>query len=432
MNATPRSGTSRVTAPIDARLRSWRWRVFAATWLCYAGYYFCRKPFSIAKGQLADDLHLDASTLGTIGAAYLIAYALGQFLAGALGNRYGGRVMLLSGMAVSIAMNVGFGMASTASAFILLMTVNGIAQATGWSANIGTMASWFHRHERGKVMGWWATNFQVGGVAANALASLMLGHFDYHAAFFSGAAVLLAVFLVVLTNQRNRPEDVGLPPVLDPVGPNDLVAPAHHGLGWDRKVVTNLALVSVVYFFLKFIRYALWSWAPFFLARNFSLEPGDAGYLSTTFDLLGIPGVIVTGWLSDKFFGSRRAGVCLMMLILLTASCGLLYFAGQVSVPVFAVGIGLIGFTLYGPDALLTGAGVMDIGSRRGATLAAGIISGVGSAGAVLQDLVIGKLYDADQGDLGRIFQLLLASAVLATLVMTVVVVRNRLGKSDV
>lgn len=416
---------------MDPRLRSWRYRVFAATWLCYVGYYFCRKPFSIAKGQLGEQLHLDASALGTIGAAYLIAYALGQFLSGVLGTRFGGRVMLLTGMAVSIAMNIGFGMAATTNALLMLMTVNGLAQATGWSANVGTMASWFHRHERGKVMGWWTTNFQVGGVAANAMASWMLGHFDYQAAFFSGAAVLLAVFMVVLFNQRNRPEDVGLPPVDDPVAPGD-AAGESKGLGWNNKVLTNLALIAVVYFFLKFIRYALWSWAPFFLAKNFGLGAGDAGYFSTIFDVCGIPGVIITGWLSDRFFRSRRAGVSLVMLVLLTASCLLLFVGGQVSLPIFAVGIGLVGFTLYGPDALLTGAGVMDIGSRRGATLAAGLMSGVGSSGAVLQDLVIGKLYDADGGDLSRIFQLLLGSAIMATLVMTVVVVRNRIGKSDV
>ena len=40
-----------------------------------------------------------------------------------------------------------------------LIAVNGLAQATGWSGNVGTMASWFHKHERGKVMGVWSTNF---------------------------------------------------------------------------------------------------------------------------------------------------------------------------------------------------------------------------------------------------------------------------------
>ena len=50
---------------------------------------------------------------------------------------------------------------------------------------------------------------------------------------------------------------------------------------------------------MKFIRYMLWSWVPFLLSRNFGLEGDDAGYLSTLFDLFGIVGVIVCGWLSD-------------------------------------------------------------------------------------------------------------------------------------
>ena len=55
-------------------VRIWRWRVFASTWLCYAGFYFCRKPFSIAKSRIGLDLHLDTERLAWIGAAYLIAY----------------------------------------------------------------------------------------------------------------------------------------------------------------------------------------------------------------------------------------------------------------------------------------------------------------------------------------------------------------------
>ena len=38
--------------------QAWRMRVFAATWLGYAGYYFARKPFSMVKGDMDDALHL--------------------------------------------------------------------------------------------------------------------------------------------------------------------------------------------------------------------------------------------------------------------------------------------------------------------------------------------------------------------------------------
>jgi sugar phosphate permease len=409
-------------------------RVFVATWLCYAGYYFGRRPFYILKSQLAQDLGFSATTLGQVGAVYLVTYALAQFLAGALGNRFGPRVMLLSGMAVSMAANVGFGVATSSSAFFVLMAVNGAAQATGWSAGVGTMASWFNRQERGRVMGIWATNFQAGGVAANWLTALVLGHFDWRTALFSSLAVFAAVWLVVLVNQRNRPADLGLPDVKDEgeVGSGDGKSDASPGLGWTRDATINVVLVGSYYFFLKLIRYALWSWVPFVLARNYGLSGSDAGYVSTVFDLCGIPGVIITGWLSDKVFGARRAGISLFMTVAMALSCLLLFSAGQVSVTMFAVAIGLIGFTLYGPDALLTGAGAMDIGSRRAATLAAGIISGIGSCGPVVQELVIARMLDTKGGDLGPVFMLLLASSLAATVLLGVVVLRNRLGHSSV
>ena len=405
----------------------WRWRIFAATWFCYAGYYFCRKPFYIVKSALGNELHFDATALGMIGSVYLVAYALGQFASGALGNRLGPRLLLILGMSVSIAANVGFGLSNSPQSFLVLMALNGLAQATGWSGTVGTMANWFRRSERGTVMGFWATNFQVGGVVANTLAAWVLGKWGFRYSFFTGALVLLVVQVFFVFNQRNTPGDLGLPAVDDPDEPTE---GGEQGL--SRKAWTNVLLVGSFYFFVKFIRYSLWSWAPFFLERNFGLKGNDAGYLSTVFDLAGVAGVIVTGLLSDRFFKSRRAGVSLLMMLIMLASCMLLAMGGGVSVTIFAVCLGLVGFTLYGPDALMSGAGAMDIGSRRGAVLAAGVINGMGSIGSVVQELLIGRLYDTGKGNLGPIFLLLLGAAAAAAFTIGIVWVRNKRGLSDV
>ena len=414
---------------VAARLGRWRVRVFAATWICYAGYYFCRRPWYLVKSQLGTDLGLDAASLGRIGAVYLVTYAAAQFAAGALGNRFGARAVLLWGMALSIVATVGFGLSSTAGALFGLMALNGLAQATGWSANVGTMAAWFNRQERGAVMGWWTTNFQVGGVLANGLCGLVLERQGWRASLLAGAAALFATWWVVLALQRNAPGDEGLPPVLDEgeaAEPQDV--PQETGPGWSRDAVLNVLLVGCFYFCVKLIRYALWSWAPFFLERNYGLKGDQASYLSTAFDLFGVPGVVLTGWLSDRYFGSRRAGVSLLMTLLLLTACVGLATVGGASVAAFAVCISVAGFSLYGPDALLTGAGAMDIGSRRGAALAAGIISGVGSLGPIVQELVIGRMYDAGRGDLRPIFALLVGSAVAAAAVLGVAVARNLRG----
>ncbi|MCB9739097.1 MAG: MFS transporter [Deltaproteobacteria bacterium] len=420
---------------------AWRWRVFAATWLCYGGFYFARKPFFIVKSDLGDRLGLSATDLGNIGFAYLLAYTIGQFVAGALGQRFGSRKLLIAGMAAAVAASVGFGLAGGLISLSLLMVVNGLAQATGWSGTVGNMAQWFRRNERGRVMGVWATCYQVGGVAANAMAAFILVRWGDRVAFFAGALVLAGVLAFFLANQADKPSDKGfadLPPDSEAEAKAEAEAEADaesagrgKGPGWSRATWISVLLVGSFYFFVKFIRYALWSWAPYLLKRNFGLEGDDAGYVSTIFDLCGIAGVILAGWLSDRYFSGRRAGISLILLLGMVGATGLLATAGASSLTAFSIAIGLIGLCLYGPDALMTGAGAMDIGSRRGAILAAGIINGMGSAGSIVQEVVIGRLYDSSSGDVAGVLSLLLGASLGAVFFLAVVVQRNRMGLSD-
>jgi len=419
------------TQAMTPELRSWRRRVFAATWLSYAGFYFCRKPFFIAKPALSEELGWDPALLGYIGTAYLVAYAVGQFIAGWAGNKWGPRILLLVGMAVSAAANAGFGLSNSTGTFMALMVLNGLAQATGWSGNVGSMAPWFRRRERGTVMGVWATNYQVGGVLANTLAAWMLGHWGLQSSFFCGSVVLLGVWFFFLFNQRNRPEDVGL--ALDDED-EDGGAPAAGGAsaedGWSRQVWINVLLVGVFYFFVKFIRYSLWSWSPLLLRRDFGLDLDDAGYLSTAFDLAGIAGVIAAGWLSDRFFNGRRARISFLFIIGMAASCLMLYLLGPSSLVLFGISIALVGFFLYGPDALMTGAAAIEVGSLRSATLAAGIINGMGAVGSVAQELILGRMLGEGEG-VAEVFALLLISSVSAAVALSVLLWRGRRGEAD-
>ena len=411
---------------LDPRLRVWRWRVFAATWFGYIGYYMCRKPFYIAKASLGDAVGLDASMLGVIGSAYLAAYAVGQVTAGLVGNKVGPRLLVLVGLAITIGVNIAFGFTNSWAGLTALMAVNGLAQASGWPGNVGSIAPWYGRHERGTVMGFWSTNFQVGGVAANALASFVLGLYGYQYAFFAGSLVAMLIWVNFLINQRNRPEDVGL----EPLDVEEDEASNGGPAGWSRQMIVNILIVGCFYFCVKFIRYALWSWAPYILNQRYGLAPDDAGYVSTIFDLSGISGVIFIGFLSDRFFKARRAKVSFLFMALLVLACTALYTVGQSGVVLFAVCMGVIGFSLYGPDALMTGAGAIDVASPRGATLAAGLINGMGSVGPIVQELVLGRLLDSH--GVGAVFGVLLAAAIGGICALGVLLLRNRRGLADV
>lgn len=443
-----------MATPLSDAHRSWRIKIFASTWLTYVGFYFCRKPYSAAKSSIGDEYGWDATTLGNIWAAYLIAYAIGQFLASAMGTRLGPRLNVLLGMTLSILVTLAMGITPSVWLMAGLAAVNGIAQATGWSGNVGTMAGWFVKHERGHVMGMWSTCFTVGSIVSGFVMATVLsvrelyisitGLYDYELdvleaapwrwCFFLGAFILLLVWIQFYVFQRNKPEDVGLAPIDDPVTPEDESrAPEPEGLGLSRTAWTNLLLVSGFYFFSKFVRYAVWSWSAYFLAKNFGMSEAAANSYAIVFDLLGIPGVYLTGYISDRFFNSRRAGISFVMMVGMCVATMLLMLVGDSSVTVFIILLGAVGFTLYGPDALLTGAGAMDIGGRKAATFAAAMISGFGSLGPVVQEVVIPRLYDQKAaqaaGDLGPVFILLFGSAAFATVFCAILVWRNRAGK---
>src|SRR5674476_106578 len=133
---------------------------------------------------------------------------------------------------------------------------------------------------------------------------------------YSSAASDVYKRQVVLLLHPNRPDSVGLPPLSDEAestAPNG-EAEKVQGLGWTADVIRSILTMGVIYFTIKFLRYALWSWAPFFLRQNFGLSGDRAGYLSTIFELCGFFGVIASGVASDKLFHGRRAFIVLSLI----------------------------------------------------------------------------------------------------------------------
>lgn len=413
---------------LSPEARAWRTRVFAATWASYAGYYFCRKPFFVAKQDIAAELGVNAADIAWVGTSYLLAYAIGQFIAAGIGGKAGPRVLLMLGMVTTLVANAAFGFTNNLGTLTALMFVNGLAQATGWSGNVGIMGQWFARAERGTVMGWWSTNFQAGGIAANTMAAWMLGHWGWRWSFWGGSLVMIGVIALFALWGAESPESVQIAAIDPEIPVEDDGPPAPD---WSRDVIINVGIIGCFYFFIKFIRYALWSWAPFLLSRFYGLESDDAGYLSTIFDVTGVAGVIGIGWLSDRYFAGRRTLPSFLFLLAMTASCGLLYVAGSTSLALFSIAIGLIGFTLFGPDALMSGAGAIDVGNRRTCVVAAAVINGMGSIGSVVQELVLGRLLGGPDA-VNATFALLLGSSFAATGFLGVLVLRARAGRSKV
>lgn len=399
-------------------------RVFSATWLSYFGFYFARKPFYAVKADLETTLGWDAEKLALIGSIYLITYTIGQFISGATGDKFGSKLMLTIGMMGTIIANMMMGFSNSFLSFCVLMGLNGLFQSTGWSNNVGIMGRWLKPDERGRVMGFWATNFQVGGATALPLAAYLGHKYGIQWSFFGGSLVLFLVWIYFIFNAKDSPSVVGLEEFAEEKSGEN----SNEKHEWDAKAIQNILTIGGFYFFLKFIRYALWSWAPYMLAKYYQMQSHEAGYISTIFDISGAGGVIVCGWLGDKY--GKRNLVSLAFLMIMIGACFALFVLGSSSIAFFALCMGVIGFSLYGPDAIMTSAGAIDAGSAKRAAFAAGIINGIGSLGSIAQEIILGKVLKAD-GGVTLVFAILLASSVLSAFFLAILVWRNPSEKSE-
>lgn len=420
---------------LDKAYRPWQIRIFIATWLAYAGYYFCRKPFYVVKADMAGSLHLSAAQLGDLGTAFLAAYAVGQFSSAYFGRKLGPKLLLIAGIALSFLCNFAFGAANGYWTLMLFLALNGLAQGTGWPGCIGSLAFWFRRDQRGSILGVWSTCYQLGSFLATAYAAWLLGRAGWRWSYFGSALLLLAIWLVVILLHPDRPEKVGLDPIEPEEEPKRTAAQSpdgSEGLGWTIDTTITVLTMGVIYFAIKFLRYALWSWAPFFMRQNFGLSGDKAGYLSTVFEVCGFLSVILTGVVSDKLFHGRRAFLSFAMLAMMTVSFVLMATLGARSIFFFTLTMGLAGLMLFGPDSLLSGVGAIDVGSRRGALAAAGIINGMGSIGPIFQEEIIGRMYNHSSHDLTPIFQMLVWVAAAGTAVTLLLWLRARQGKANI
>jgi sugar phosphate permease len=261
-------------------------------------------------------------------------------------------------------------------------------------------------------MGAMGTCYLFGNAFTWLVALLLLGPLgkqlgcDWRSVFLVPAVMFGLVGLFFFLMIRNHPEDVGLPPVdveREPSGEASEAAAPNiiHNL---RRTVTNpyLWIVAGAFFMLDLTRYGFVNWLPGYFTESVSAERGEE-WLKTlkmimkvcVLPLGGVPGMLLAGWVTDKFFGGRRAPVIALMLLLLGVLSIIFPLIDRNNTWLIVAVVAFVGFCTYGPHILMVGHAAQDFGKKSGAGGAAGFIDAWGYVGVAVAGVGAGALIDA-------------------------------------
>ncbi|KAK6947513.1 Major facilitator superfamily [Dillenia turbinata] len=396
------------------------------------------------------------SKLGGIDVAFLLCYSIGMYFIGHLGDRLDLRLFLTGGMVGSglFVAFFGFGYFCHIHVFwfyLIMQMVAGLFQATGWPSVVAVIGNWFGKRKRGLIMGVWNAHTSVGNIAGSLLAASVLDYgwgwsFIVPGGFIILGGVIVYLFLAaypedvvferdVVGNVETRPYDeeaqVKREIEKETIGEQTGTV-QQYGSEYKRSVgfieacqIPGVIPFALCLFFAKLVAYTFLYWLPFYLGQTAIggeyMSVKSAGNLSTLFDVGGIFGGILAGYVSDKL--NARAITAASFMYAAIPSMLLYRCYGGISKTMNIVLMMIAGLFVNGPYALITTAVSADLGthsslrgdSRALATVTA-IIDGTGSAGAALGPFLTGLLSTKGWN---AVFAMLVAGASIAGLLIS-------------
>jgi len=373
-----------------------------------------RLNFSVSLPLISGDLQYSKFTLGLIGGAFSISYAIGQFVNGQLVDNLGAKRIALLGLILSSVMNLLFGYADLFIFFLVVWSINGYAQSTGWPSVVKIISNWF-KSNIGTVGGVFGSCFLVGNMIAWPLLGYITANYGWRSAFLFPPFLLALMAIIFWLCVDEKPEGDGQTRNAD--------VPRVKSSFKEILLSRNLVVISLAYTLLQFVRSGFTLWAPSYLFETHGLSLDVAGYIAAMIPLGGIVGSAIFGWLSDRAKSFGRTRIIFMLIFSLSLTLFAFYHAASYSFQLSIALLFLSGLTLYGPHILMTTVIPMEHGDIYGAASVAGFIDGVGYIGSTFADPFIGWIVDAYGWNGAIIFWLISSSA--ATFLIGILSWRN-------
>jgi len=402
-------------AVIARAYRGWRWQVLLTAMVGYALFYFVRKNLSVAMPLLNKDLGIEKADLGLFLTLHGLLYGVARFANGFLADRASARAFMAVGLAASALMNIFFGLGSAVVMLGLVWMLNGWVQGMGFPPVSRLMTHWFPPRELATKQSIWNTSHSIGASLVVVLCGYLVT-IHWRLCFLVPAALALLGSVLLWMFLPDTPPSVGLPEV---EGTERAAKNPEHGDDFRAFLMANVFrnpyiwLLALANFFVYVVRYAVLDWGPTLLTEAKDVDLTQASWMVAAFEVSGIVGMLLAGWVTDRVFGGRGARTCLVYMAMAGIFVFLFWRLPAASAALNAATLCAAGFFIYGPQALI-GIIVANLATKRAAATAAGFTGIFGYASTLLSGWGLGWLVDKSGWD--AVFLALVGMSIIGTL----------------
>lgn len=409
---------------VRKKYRYWRIRIFYTMFIGYVFYYFTRKSFTFAMPALIADLGYSKAQLGILGSMLYITYGMSKFFSGVMSDQSNPRFFMAIGLIITGIVNILFGLSSSLLLFAIFWGINGWFQGWGWPPCARLLTHWYSQSERGKWWSLWSTSHNVGGFLIPIVVGLCAQYWGWRSAMFVPGVLCVLAGLMLINRLRDTPQSLGLPPIEKFRG--DYVSKEQEKEVSEEKelttrqilfdyVLTNkwIWILAIASFFVYVVRMAINDWSALYLIETKGYSMIKANGCVALFEIGGLGGMLVAGWLSDRVHQGRRGPMNVLFSLGMLVFVVALWLMPQASGLVDSAIMFMIGFFLFGPQ-MLVGLAAAELSHKKAAGTASGFAGGFAYFGAAATGYPLGAV--AQNFGWSGYFTILAACGIITTL----------------